>query len=192
MVEDLVVLVDDKDNPLGYGTKEETHIVHEGKLGYHHRGLTVLVHDGQGRVLLQHRKHQIFDTAWDLAGSTHPYLRSGRQEGYEEAALRCLKTEYSGFEDATVLKSSVWVNYSAVDPRNGKYCENEFCRLVISVHNTNVSHNSENAYGHEWALFERLISDSRKNPNKYAPWVLDLISKIENERPKELAGILKA
>jgi isopentenyl-diphosphate Delta-isomerase len=188
--EDLVVLVDDEDEQLGYGTKEECHTVHDGLPGYHHRGLTVLVHDGRGRVLLQHRKHRIFDNVWDLAGSTHPYFRGGRQEGYEEAALRCLKTEYSGFEDAAVTNSSISVNYSAIDSENGTYCENEFCRLVVSVHDPTISHNAENAYGHEWVSFGALIADLERNPRKYAPWVVDLLEMIQKEKPSDLRSLI--
>jgi isopentenyldiphosphate isomerase len=187
---DLVVLVDDNDNKLGYRGKEECHMVHEGVPGYHHRGLTVLVYNAEGQVLLQHRKHRIFDKVWDLAGSTHPYFRDGKQEGYEEAALRCLRTEYSGFEDAAVAKSSVSVNYAAIDPRNKLYCENEFCRLVVSLHDGEIAHKSENAYAHRWVAFGELTEDVRKNPAKYAPWTIDLLEMIEVKKPPALAALL--
>lgn len=190
MSEDLVVLVDDSDNPKGYGTKEKTHTVHDGIPGYHHRGLTVLVYNEMGEVLLQHRKHRIFDSVWDLAGSTHPYYREGRQETYEEAALRCLSTEYSGLGGDRVVNSSVAVNYSAIDPRNPRYCENEFCRLVIASHRGAVTHNPENAYGHAWASFSRLSSDLQSDPGKYAPWVVDLLAEVKRKRPSELSSLL--
>jgi isopentenyldiphosphate isomerase len=188
--EDLVVLVDDKDSPLGHGGKEECHTVHDGLLGYHHRGLTVLVFNRKGELLLQHRKHKIFDSVWDLAGSTHPYYRDGRQESYEEAARRCLSTEYSGLSDAAVVNSSIFVNYAAVDPRNGHYCENEFCRLVIASHEAPVQHNAENAYGHSWTSLSALEGDLKKSPSKYAPWVVDLLREVRMKRPTELSSLL--
>jgi isopentenyldiphosphate isomerase len=188
--EDLVVLVDDNDLQLGYGEKERCHTVHDGAPGYHHRGLTVLVHNGRGELLLQHRKHRIFDKVWDLAGSTHPYFRDGRQESYEEAARRCLSTEYSGLADAPVINSSVFVNYAAVDPLEKRYCENEFCRLMVASHEGGVSHNVENAYGHAWVTLTELASDLSRSPSKYAPWVVDLIVEIQKKRPLELRSLV--
>jgi isopentenyldiphosphate isomerase len=187
---DLVVLVDDNDKKLGYRDKDECHTVHDGIPGYHHRGLTVFVYNSKWQVLLQHRKHRIFDKVWDLAGSTHPYFRDGKQEGYEEAALRCLRTEYSGFEDAAVANSSVSVNYAAIDPRNNLYCENEFCRLVVSLHDGEIAHKTENAYTHKWVALRALTADAHKNPERYAPWIIDLLETIKAKKPRELAALL--
>ena len=181
--------MDDRDAQLGYGGKEKCHTVHDGLPGYHHRGLTVLVHNKRGELLLQHRKHKIFDRVWDLAGSTHPYFRDGRQESYEEAAKRCLSTEYAGLADAAVVNSSVFVNYAAVDPRDGRYCENEFCRLVVVSHEGSVQHNSENAYGHAWVTLSALTADLARSPSKYAPWVVDLVREVNEKRPRELSAL---
>jgi isopentenyldiphosphate isomerase len=187
--EDLVVLVDDNDVKLGYGGKEKCHTVHDGLPGYHHRGLTVLVHNDRGELLLQHRKHRIFDKVWDLAGSTHPYYRDGKQESYEDAARRCLSTEYSGLEDASVVNSSVFVNYAAVDPLDKRNCENEFCRLIVVSHEGAVTHNAENAYGLAWVPLSKLSSDISRSPGKYAPWVVDLLAEVKRRRPRELASL---
>jgi isopentenyl-diphosphate delta-isomerase len=187
--EDLVVLVDDNDVPSGYGVKEKCHTVSNGVPGYHHRGLTVLVQNGRGEVLLQHRKHRIFDKVWDLAGSTHPYFHEGRQESYEDAAKRCLSTEYSGLEDAPVVNSSVFVNYAAVDPLDNRYCENEFCRLIVASHQGAVRHNPENAYGLAWVTLPTLMSDLARSPSKYAPWVVDLLEDVKRKRPVELSSL---
>ncbi len=189
MSEDFVVLVDDNDVQWGYGGKEKCHSVHDGIPGYHHRGLTVLVYNGRGEVLLQQRKHRIFNLVWDLAGSTHPYFRDGKQESYEEAAKRCLSTEYSGLENAAVVNSTVFVNYAAIDPLNARFCENEFCRLVVASHQSEVQHNSENAYGHAWATLPTLRSDVARFPSKYAPWVVDLLGEIQKKRPRELSAL---
>jgi isopentenyldiphosphate isomerase len=189
LVDDLVVLVDDNDRELGYRDKDECHTVHDRIPGYHPRGLTVLVYDDAGRVLLQHRKHQIFDSVWDLAGSTHPYHKNGNQEGYEEAALRCLRSEYTGFEDAVVATSSISINYAAVDPRNSHYCENEFCRLVISLHGAEIEHKTEDAYAHRWVPFGELLASVRKDPANYAPWMIDLVEAIQTKKPRELSAL---
>ena len=187
---DTVVLVDDNDIEIGYKSNAESHTVHNGALGYHHRGLTVMVYNSKGEVLLQHRKHRIFDKILDLSGSTHPYLRGGRQETYEEAAERCLRGEYSGLEDVKVKASTIAVNYSAMDPLDSRYCENEFCKLVIALYDGEVRYNSEAAYGLSWILFSSLVADVDKNPTSYAPWVVDLLRRIKEQKPRELAQLM--
>lgn len=44
-------------------------IGHTGK-GKRHLAITVLLENSKGEVLLQRRKHQIFDGIWDLTGAT--------------------------------------------------------------------------------------------------------------------------
>ena len=189
MSEDFVVLVDDNDAELGLSPKIACHTVHDGMPGYHHRGLTVLVYNERGEVLLQRRRHTIFDGVWDLAGSTHPYNRQGRQEGYEEAARRCLTTEYSGLSNAEVVNSPVFVNYAAIDPKDNRYCENEFCRLVVAPHTGAVEHNPANAYGHAWVTMTDLRGDLARSPGRYAPWVVDLLEDAARKKPRELASL---
>lgn len=62
---------------------------------YFPMAIAVFLHNQKGEVLLQKRKHKIFDNIWDLTGATDLYhLENGLNETFEEAARRCLKREY--------------------------------------------------------------------------------------------------
>jgi isopentenyl-diphosphate Delta-isomerase len=63
--------------------------------GRRHLAITVLLYNSKGEVLLQRRKHKVFDNIWDFTGSTHPlHKEDGKDESLEEATLRFLKVEY--------------------------------------------------------------------------------------------------
>src|SRR3989344_1200496 len=63
-----ILAVDDNGNFLEYISKEAGH---SGK-GKRHLAIAVLLTNSEGQVLLQKRKHQIFDNIWDITGATHP------------------------------------------------------------------------------------------------------------------------
>ena len=78
---DLLQLVDSNDEDLGTATRAEVHA-----MGLPHRSVHVMVHDGQGRILLQKRSRWK-DTSpgkWDISVGGH----LDPDESYLEAALR--------------------------------------------------------------------------------------------------------
>ena len=117
-----ILAVDNSGNFLEYIPKEDGH---KGQ-GKRHLAIAVLINNSKGEVLLQKRKHQIFDNIWDITGATHPlHLESGQDESLTEATGRCLKEEW-GIEGILVKEAGVF-NYFA---RYGDYCENEHCHLI--------------------------------------------------------------
>ncbi len=60
--------VDDNGNFLEYIPKEAGH---SGK-GRRHLAVAVLLKNSKDQVLLQKRKHRIFNNIWDITGATHP------------------------------------------------------------------------------------------------------------------------
>ena len=68
MTEQELLLVDKNDNLLGkYAPKSRCHI----GTGLHHRAFTIMIRNKKGEVLLQKRKHKLWDGFWDLTNS-HP------------------------------------------------------------------------------------------------------------------------
>ncbi len=140
-----------------------------------HVGITIAMLDERGRVLLQHRKHRIFDDVWSLSGDTHPRKYGDqRVETLRQAAERC------ALEDWGVRirnwTQAVNVSYSARDPRNPKYCENELLYVLISRIGEPVHTNRQNAYASRWAETAEIARESRSDrgkpiDRKYAPWV---------------------
>ena len=85
-----LIVVDDNDEIIQYASRS---ICHRGN-GLRHRGVAIWLHNSQAEILLQKRKHELFDQLWDLAGATHPLHLDDRDETYEESGIRCLKTEW--------------------------------------------------------------------------------------------------
>src|SRR5437879_13616468 len=70
-----IPLVDGSGRTIGYGDRWWTHRVRDGRegpiLGEKHVGITIACLDDNGRILVQHRRHRIFDKVWSLPGDTH-------------------------------------------------------------------------------------------------------------------------
>lgn len=141
---------------------------HTGE-GRRHLAIAVLLYNNKGEVLLQRRKHQVFDDIWDVTGATHPLHREdGTDETLEEATLRCLKVEYN--IDPIPLENLGSFNYSA------KYkdglCENEHCYQFIGEYNGDLKLNPEVGYEYKWMKKEEFLKDLEIHSTSYSPWAL--------------------
>jgi isopentenyldiphosphate isomerase len=180
-----IPLVDDSGRAIGYGDRWWTHRVRAGLdgpiLGEKHVGITIACLDDDGRILTQHRRHKIFDRVWSLSGDTHPRrYDSSKVEGLSGASRRCAKEDLG-----IVVKSwreALTVSYSARDPRDPRYCENELLHVLAAKHSGPLVMNKNSAYELRWAEFAEISADSRKDSKekpidrKYAPWVHAMFS----------------
>ncbi len=107
-MQQIILAVDDEGKFLEYIPKE---VGHKGE-GRRHLAIAVLIFDSQGQVLLQKRKHQIFDNIWDITGATHPLHLS-----YPCHSERSEESPDSNLEIAA-SPSTI-----AQDPRNDKKCK---------------------------------------------------------------------
>ena len=173
-----VPLVNEFGRRIGYGDRWQTHRVRKGPdglvLGQKHVGITIALVDGEGRILVTHRRHKIFDRIWTLSGDTHPYRYEwGNAEIITVAAKRCAKEDL-GIETRG-WRNALTVSYSARDPRNPRYCENELLSLMVTKHVGPINMNEKNAYELRWAelpeISKESAADSEKEPieQKYAP-----------------------
>lgn len=168
-----ILAVDDSGNFLKYIPKEEGH---KGD-GIHHLAVTVFVFNSKGEVLLQKRKHKIFDNIWDNTGSTHQlHSNDGRDESDEEAALRCLKTEW-GIGNIE-LKNLGGFNY--FEKYNG-LCENEFCKLLIGTYDGAIELNPEVGYGCRWVSKKDFLQELKKHPEEFTPWCKEAIKILKDK-----------
>lgn len=158
----IILAVDEQGNFEEYIPKE---IGHTGE-GRRHLAITVLIFNSQNQVLLQRRKHQVFDNIWDFTASTHPlHKEDGTDESLEQATLRALKDEY-GIENIEVRDVGAF-NYSA---KVGKLCENEHDHILVGEYNGEIKLNSEVAYGAKWIDKQEVLKDMEENPDKYSAW----------------------
>src|SRR3990167_1728773 len=84
-----IIRVDEKGNAIGEIDKWEAH-----KKGILHKGFSVaLFHKDQ--ILLQLRKHPVFDKVVDVTASSHPLVIDGKNQPEEEAVHNCLVREWN-------------------------------------------------------------------------------------------------
>ncbi len=165
MKDQIILGADEKGNFTGkYFSKEEGH-TGEGR---HHFAITVVVYNDKKQILLQLRKHQIFDRVWDLTASTHQLHKpSGKDDTAEEAAKRALNREYN--IKKIKLKVIGGFNYFA---KYGEFCENEYDILLIGEYNGEVTLNKETAYDCRWMDIDEFFEDIDANNKRYTPWAI--------------------
>lgn len=174
----IILAVDRNGKFLRYIPKEAGH---KGK-GKRHLAITVLLQNSKGQVLLQKRKHKIFDNIWDMTGATHPlHQKNGSDESLEEATWRCLEVEY-GIKEKIPLKNLGFFNYFE---KYGEFCENEHCCLMVGEYDGEVKMNPEAGYEYKWMDKADFLKDVASNPQNYTPWVLEGI-KILRKIPRSL------
>src|SRR3990167_11083135 len=149
-----LLIVDKNDNPVGFSDFESAHT---GR-GKRHRAFVTALFDSKGRVLLQRRKHKLFDGLWDLTAISHNLHENGRNESYREASDRALKKEM-GISKVPVNKIGGF-NYFA---RDGKNCENEYCAILIGKYDGKVKPNIREVCGTKSVPFDDFIKDVTQN-----------------------------
>lgn len=157
-----IIACNDQGKFLEYIPKE---VGHTGQ-GKRHLAIAVLLYNSKGEVLLQKRKHQIFDNIWDLTGATHPLHKDSGDETLEEAAKRCLEVEW-GIREIGEIRQIGNFNYFA---EYGSYCENEHCVMIIGEYNGPLNLGTEAGYEYKWVDKKEFLRDLNKNPQNYTPW----------------------
>lgn len=149
---------------------------HTGK-GQRHLAITVFIYNSKDQILLQKRKHLIFNNIWDNTASTHQLHLEDHDETDEEATLRALVVEYQ--MKNIKLKNLGGFNYFT---QNGKYCENEHCKLLIGEYNGKISLNPEVGYQYKWLDKNEFLKDLEKNPEKYTPWCKEAVKVLKENQ----------
>lgn len=168
----IILACDDNGKFLEYIPKE---VGHTGK-GKRHLAITVLLYNSKGEVLLQKRKHQVFDNIWDMTASTHPLHKSnGTDESLEQATLRALKFEYD-IENISLENLGSFNYYAQI----GELCENEHCAMMIGEYNGQLKLNKNVGYEYKWVKKEEFLNDIEKNPQNYAPWAVEGIKALKS------------
>jgi isopentenyl-diphosphate delta-isomerase len=167
----LLMVCDDEGRFVGRYVRRD--LAHTGD-GHRHLAIAVLLYNRAGAVLLQRRKHRLFDDVWDITGATHPLrLTDGTHESLERATRRCLRHEY-GIDGPPLIEVGSFT-YFARDG-DGAHCENEHCTLFIGELNAPVALNPDVGYCYRWVSMPSLLRDVEASPERYAPWALLSVS----------------
>lgn len=159
-----LLVVDEQDTFLGRYVSRG--LAHTGS-GERHRAFVCAVIDAGGRVLVQKRRHWLWDGLWDLSAVSHVLHFEGRDETYAEAAGRALEREM-GIR-GVVAEKLAGFNYYAKHPV-GDGCENEYCAVMIARYDGALAPNSEWVYEHRWVGLDEFRADVLGYPERYTPW----------------------
>ncbi len=160
MIDELehVILVDIDDRPLGTERKIEAHV--RGKL---HRAFSVLIHDGEGNMLLQQRARGKYHSGglWTNACCGHP--RPGEET--VDAARRRLREEM-GIDCPLVPLETV--TYRA-DVGNG-LTEHEVVHLFGGCWQGEVAPDPAEVSDQAWRPLDDVRHAALANPERFTAW----------------------
>ncbi|OGK11280.1 hypothetical protein A2954_06155 [Candidatus Roizmanbacteria bacterium RIFCSPLOWO2_01_FULL_37_12] len=157
-----IAQVDKKDKVIRNLEKWEAH-----KKGILHRGYTCIL-TFEDKIILQHRKHPVFDGVFDLSFSSHQLYTNGKLQSDEEAIYDGLKREWnlkkSDLKEKPQFIKKIY--YKSKDPNSG-YTEHEIDYIYIVELKNLPTPNYDFAYGFS-LVDQKLITDYRL---PFTPWV---------------------
>ena len=167
MSNQIIIVCDDEGNPTGEYIPKMEGVSGDGKK---HLAVSVLLVNKKNKVLLQKRKHLVFDNLWDVTASTDlSHFDSGKDETLEDAVRRCLKREYN-IDSVNNLKNLGGFSYFAKD---GSHCENEYDVVWVREYDGEVNLNPEVGYEYKWMDKQDFLKDIETNPQNYTPWAIE-------------------
>ena len=169
--QELVVLVDENDEVLGYKEKLEAH-----QQGLLHRAISVIIFNSKGEMLIQQRGLKKYHWAgiWSNTCCSHPR----KDETYQAAAERRLYEEL-GFK--TPLTEAFNFIYKAFDAPSG-LTEHEYDTVFTGVYNEAFQFNKDEIEATEWITVTDLEKDITTNPDKYSFWFKIILDELRKKK----------
>jgi len=163
-----VILVDSKDNILGF---QEKFAAHKNPAALH-RSISILIFDKSGKlVLIQKRSN--YKKTWPLFWTNTVCADVLPGETYPQTAKRRLKEEM-GF--STKIKEAFSFIYKFKYDK--VWGEHELDHVFIGKYEGDVKPSPKEAAGYEWIEIKELMRDLKKNPKKYTPWFKIILKKV--------------
>lgn len=153
-----VILVNERDEPLGLMEKMEAH-----EKGVLHRAFSVFVFNDKNQLLLQQRALGKYHSGglWTNTCCSHP--RSG--ETVEQAAHRRLKEEM-GF-DCELTKLTDFIYRAQLDKG---LVEHEFDHVFVGKWEGEPNLNADEVASFRWMDVDAVERDMAANPDQYTAW----------------------
>ncbi len=139
--------------------------------GILHRAFTVALFY-KDQLIVQHRKHPVFDGVLDVTSSSHQTYTNGIFQDTVEATYATLEREWNlGSKDLIGSPKDLgWIYYKAKD-KYSIYWEHEVCNIVTVKVKELPNPVLDVAYGMSLASKEELSNKNSQLHNNLAPWV---------------------
>ncbi|MEY4964118.1 MAG: hypothetical protein RLZZ323_1437 [Bacteroidota bacterium] len=158
MVEEHVILVNERDEPIGLMPKMEAH-----EKAVLHRAFSVFVLNSKNEIMLQQRAQHKYHSPLLWTNTCCSHQREG--ETNIQAGSRRLYEEM-GFQ--TELKELFHFIYKA--PFDNGLTEHELDHVMIGYYNEAPSINPEEVAAWKWMPIEAIKTDIQNNPDLYTIW----------------------
>lgn len=158
MKEELVILVNKKDEQIGLMPKMEAH-----EKAVLHRAFSVFIFNQKGELLLQQRASHKYHSPLLWTNTCCSHQRNG--ESNIEAGKRRLEEEMGFVCDLEEKTSFI---YKA--PFDNGLTEHELDHIMVGFYNENPIINREEVADFKWMLLEDVKNDIELNPNLYTEW----------------------
>ena len=158
MREEKVILVNEKDEPIGLMPKMEAH-----EKALLHRAFSVFVMNAMGETMLQQRAKDKYHSPLLWTNTCCSHQREG--ESNIDAGKRRLMEEM-GF--TTELKELFNFVYKA--PFDNGLTEHEFDHVMVGYFEEEPNINPDEVADWKWMLPEDIKKDISKNPDEYTAW----------------------
>jgi isopentenyl-diphosphate delta-isomerase len=169
MVEDLIVLVNEKDEHIGSIGKLEAH-----QKGLLHRAFSIIVWNDQHEILIQQRAFGKYHSEglWTNTCCSHPKIG----ETILEAAHRRLQEEM-GF-DCELHQKFHFIYQAELE---NQLIENELDHVLIGKFNQNPIPNLEEVKDYRWISLEKLKNEIVEKPAQFTFWFKEIINNFEDK-----------
>lgn len=179
MQEQMLVLVDEKNQPLGVMEKMEVH-----QKALLHRAFSVFIFNSKGEMLLQRRAIKKYHSGglWTNACCSHPYL----DETPVQAAQRRMQEEL-GF--VTDLEPAFDFIYKA--QLDNDLTEHEYDHVLIGVFDGKIEPNEDEVGDYRYLAMDELKASVAERPLLYTEWfkiALPLLETHFNEKKYSFHG----
>ncbi|WP_274475982.1 isopentenyl-diphosphate Delta-isomerase [Mangrovimonas aestuarii] len=166
MEEEKVILVNEKDEPIGLMPKMEAH-----EKALLHRAFSVFVFNDKNELMLQQRALDKYHSPGLWTNTCCSHQREG--ESNVNAGKRRLQEEM-GF--TTDLEETTSFIYKA--PFDNGLTEHEYDHILIGYYNESPKINPEEAANWKWVALDDVKQDIQVNPDLYTAWFKIIFEKF--------------
>jgi isopentenyl-diphosphate delta-isomerase len=165
-MEEQVVLVDEKDNPIGLMPKMEAH-----ERAVLHRAFSVFILNGKGELMLQQRANNKYHSPGLWTNTCCSHQRDG--ESNIDAGQRRLHEEMGFTTELTELTSFIYK--ASFD--NG-LTEHEFDHIMLGRYEDNPVINPDEVAAWKWMPLAEVKKDVEANPKNYTVCFVIIFAKF--------------